>query len=78
MAKGHRYFFLEFSEAKMNTPAIVASKVDTGGWMPVKRERHTFTNRVPEKVQKKNQPKAEKVFSRLWSLSIHDLPSKSI
>ncbi|KAK2353748.1 putative recombination initiation defect [Trifolium repens] len=48
------------NEAKMNTPAIVASKVDTGGWMPVKRERHTFTNRVPEKVQKKNQPKAEK------------------
>jgi hypothetical protein len=62
MAKGHRYFFLEFSEAKMNTPAIVASKVDTGGWMPVKRERVMFTDRISEKVQKKNQPKAEKVF----------------
>jgi hypothetical protein len=46
----------------MNAPAIVASKVDTGGWMPVKRERVMFTDRISEKVQKKNQPKAEKVF----------------
>ncbi|CAJ2662724.1 unnamed protein product [Trifolium pratense] len=46
--------------AKMITPAIVASKVDTGGWMPVKRERGAFSDRISEKVQKQNQPKVEK------------------
>ncbi|MCH96201.1 protein PAIR1, partial [Trifolium medium] len=44
----------------MNTLAIVASKVDTGGWMPVKRERVAFSDRISEKVQKQNQPKVEK------------------
>ncbi|KAL5062059.1 hypothetical protein RYX36_023796 [Vicia faba] len=49
------------NEAKMYTPAIVASKVDTGGWLPVKRERVTFSDRVSEKVQKQTQPYTEKI-----------------
>lgn len=73
MAKSHRYFSFDSSEAKMNTPAIAASKVDTGGWMPVKRERVTFSDRITEKVQKQTQPHTEKVLSKFWSLPIHDL-----
>ncbi|XP_058743988.1 putative recombination initiation defects 3 isoform X3 [Vicia villosa] len=49
------------NETKMNTPAIAASKVDTGGWMPVKRERVTFSDRITEKVQKQIQPHTEKI-----------------
>lgn len=63
-------FSFDSSETKMNT-AIAASKVDTGGWMPVKRERVTFSDRITEKVQKQIQPHTEKVFSKYWSLPIH-------
>ena len=73
MTKGHMYFSLEFSEGKKNTPVIVASKEDTGGWRPVKRERVAFSDRISEKVQKRIQPKVEKVLSKFWSLPIHDL-----
>ncbi|RHN39891.1 hypothetical protein MtrunA17_Chr8g0348851 [Medicago truncatula] len=47
-------------EAKKNTPVIVASEADTGGWRPVKRERVTFSDRISEKVQKRIPPKVEK------------------
>lgn len=57
----------------MNTQATVDSKVETGGWMPVKRERVTFSDRISEKVRKQKQPHVEKVFSKFWSLPIHDL-----
>ncbi|XP_073227012.1 putative recombination initiation defects 3 isoform X2 [Cicer arietinum] len=50
------------NEAKMNTQATVDSKVETGGWMPVKRERVTFSDRISEKVRKQKQPHVEKVI----------------
>lgn len=65
--------FLDFSEAKNSTLATVAPKVEKGGWVPVKRERVSFSDRISEKVQKQKGPLTEKVFLKFLSLTnIHD------
>jgi hypothetical protein len=51
MAKGDSYFSLDFSAATMNTSAIIPSKVDMGGWMPVEYLRR-FKSKINQKRMK--------------------------
>ncbi|KAJ1429593.1 hypothetical protein SESBI_08378 [Sesbania bispinosa] len=48
------------NEAKMSTHTV-APKVETGGWIPVKKERTAFSDRISEKVQKQKEPLTDKV-----------------